>query len=128
MHVLRSPQEAYRRVDFDARVAGADPVQLVLVCYEQLASALGTAIHAQARGDNAAKSASLTRALSALTALQMGLDQDQPIAGALSALFEGARKTVLDSVLQFDADALTALRRDISEIADAFRANATSPG
>lgn len=128
MQYLRSPQEAYRKVDFDARVAGADPVQLVLVCYEQLASALGTAIHAQARGDNAAKSASLTRALSALTALQMGLDQNQPIAGALSILFEGARKTVLDSVLHFDGDALAALRHDVSEIADAFRSHAARPG
>ena len=124
MHLLRSPQEAYRKIDFDARVAGADPVQLVLVCYEQLASALGTAVHADARGDNAAKSASLTRALSALTALQMGLDHDRPVSGALSALFEGARKIVLDSVLHFDADALTALRSDISEIADAFRGQA----
>lgn len=128
MHLLRSPQEAYRKVDFDARVAGADPVQLVLVCYEQLASALGTAIHADARSDNAAKSASLTRALSALTALQMGLDHDRPVAGALAALFEGARRTVLDSVLQFDATALAALRSDVSEIAEAFRANAVDAG
>jgi flagellar protein FliS len=128
MHLLHSPQEAYRKVDFDARVAGADPVQLVLVCYEQLASALGTAVHADARGDNSAKSASLTRALSALTALQMGLDHDRPIAGALASLFAGARKTVLDSVLQFDAVALAALRSDVCDIADAFRANAIEAG
>ena len=95
MQVLRSPQEAYRKIDFDARVAGADPVQLVMLCYEQLASALGTAVHADQHRDNARKSAALTRTLSALTALQMGLDRELPIAGALSTLFEGARKTVL---------------------------------
>jgi flagellar protein FliS len=121
MQVLRSPHDAYRKVDFDARIAGADPVQLVMLCYEQLASALGTAIHAQASGDNARKSAALTRALAALTALQMGLDRDQPIAGALSALFAGARKTVLGSVLEFDAIALERLREDVIEIARAFR-------
>ena len=28
MYALRSPTEAYRRVDFDARISGADPRQL----------------------------------------------------------------------------------------------------
>ena len=128
MQVLRSPQEAYRKIDFDARVAGADPVQLVMLCYEQLASALGTAVHASQHGDNARKSAALTRALSALTALQMGLDRDHPIAGALSTLFEGARKTVLGSVLDFDAAALARLKADVTEIAAAFRSTSSKHG
>ena len=128
MQVLRSPQEAYRKVDFDARVAGADPVQLVMLCYEQLASALGTAVHADASGDNSRKSAALTRALSALTALQMGLDREQPIAGALSTLFEGARKTVLGSVLDFDAGALEGLKADVTEIVSAFRSTPAKHG
>ncbi|MCB2058681.1 MAG: flagellar protein FliS, partial [Novosphingobium sp.] len=71
MHPRHSPQETYRRVDFDARVAGADPRQLVALCYEQLIAALGSAIYAATSGDNALKSASLTRALAALTALQL---------------------------------------------------------
>ena len=69
MLATRSPHEAYRRVDFDARVAGADPGQLVTLCYEQLISALGTAVYANGLGDNLLKSQSLTRALSAITAL-----------------------------------------------------------
>lgn len=121
MYILRSPADAYRKVDFDARIAGADPGQLVLLCYEQLAAALGSAIHAAATRDNARKSASLTRALAALTALQMGLDHNQPIAAALTTLFEGARQTVLDSVIQFDAAALARLQQDVTEIAGALR-------
>lgn len=121
MQLLRSPQETYRRIDFDARIAGADPRQLVLLCYEQLATALGTAIHADSCGDNARKSAALTRALSAITALQMGLDPGQSIASALATLFDAARKTVLGSVLAFDAAALSSLRRDMIEVAGAFQ-------
>lgn len=121
MYTQRSPAEAYRKVDFDARIAGAGPGQLVLLCYEQLAAALGSAIHADGVRDNARKSASLTRALAALTALQMGLDQRQPIAAALTTLFEGARHTVLDSVIQFDAAALARLKQDVTEIAWALR-------
>lgn len=123
MHGLRSPQDAYRRVEFEARIAGADPLALVSLCYEQLASALGTAIHAAAASDNARKSAALTRALAALTALQMGLDHGQPIASALTTYFEAARKIVLGSVLDFDPAALEQLKGDVSEIAAAFRAS-----
>ncbi len=121
MYNLRSPAEAYRKIDFDARVAGADPGQLVLVCYEQLGTALGSAIHAAQASDNARKSAALTRALAALTALQLGLDHGQPIAATLSTLFDSARHTVLDSVIQFDALALTRLKQDVTEIAGALR-------
>lgn len=121
MYNLRSPAEAYRKIDFDARVAGADPGQLVLVCYEQLGTALGSAIHAAQASDNARKSAALTRALAALTALQLGLDHGQPIAATLSTLFDSARHTVLDSVIQFDALALTRLKQDVTEIAAALR-------
>jgi flagellar biosynthetic protein FliS len=121
MHPIRSPHEAYRKVDFDARVAGADPRQLVMLCYEQLGSALGSAIHAAASEDNARKSASLTRALSAITALQMGLDHTQPVALALNSMFESARRTVLDCVIEFDARSLDRLKADFSELASAFR-------
>ena len=121
MYNLRSPAEAYRKIDFDARVAGADPGQLVLVCYEQLGTALGSAIHAAQASDNARKSAALTRALAALTALQLGLDHGQPIAATLSTLFDSARHMVLDSVIQFDASALTRLKQDVTEVAGALR-------
>lgn len=121
MHAVRSPREAYRKVDFDARVAGADPRQLVLLCYEQLAAALGSAAHAAAADDNGRKSASLTRALSAITALQMGLDHGQSVASALNAFLEAARRTVLGSVIEFDAKALERLQIDVKELSSAFR-------
>ena len=46
---------------------------------------------------------------------------DRPITATLSALFNAARHTVLDSVMQFDAAALTRLRQDVTEIAGALR-------
>lgn len=116
MLALRSPHEAYRKVDFDARVAGADPRQLVALCYEQLIGALGSAVYADAARDNRLKSQSLTRALSAITALQMGISQDAAIAPALFQLYDAARRAVLDSVLEFDAATLTKVREDFVDI------------
>lgn len=120
MQLLRSPQEAYRRVDFDARVAGADPRQLVALCYEQMTTALGSALFAQETGDNRLKSASLTRALSALTALQLGVSPEQSVGPALIQLYASARRAVLDSVLDFDARTITSIRQDFIEIGKAI--------
>ena len=118
----RSPHEAYRRVDFDARVTGANPAELVHVCYEHLIGALGTAIHAHGIGDNGLKSRSLTRALTAITALQLGVSGANGIAAALNQMYEATRRTVLDAAISFDPRKLDTVRRDFSEIATAFRA------
>jgi len=120
MLMMRSPHEAYRKVDFDARVAGATPQQLVALCYEQLIAALGTAQFADEAGDNRLKSQSLTRALSALTALQLGVSPDAAIGPALLQLYDAARRTVLDSVLAFDSAALRTIRNDFIDISRAI--------
>ena len=120
MLLRRDPSEAYRRVDFDARVKGADSRQLVDLCLEQVAGSLGRAIYAETRGDNAAKSAALTRAVAALTALQMGVDPAHPTGQALLQLYSSARVAALDCVLAFDADKLDAIRRDFIEIRQAM--------
>jgi flagellar protein FliS len=122
MLALRSPHEAYRRVDFDARVAGADAGQLVTLCYEQLIGALGSALFAQGRGDNLLKSQSLTRALSAVTALQLGVSGSEGVAAALRQLYEGTRRSILDSALNFDAETLGRIRDDFIDISRAMSA------
>jgi flagellin-specific chaperone FliS len=124
MLAIRSPHEAYRRVDFDARVNGADPRQLVGLCYEQLVSSLGSAIFAQERGDNSLKSKALTRALSATTALQLGVSGDDSTAQALRHLYEATRRAVLDSAIQFDAKTLATIRQDFIDISRAMNLSA----
>lgn len=124
MLTQRNPHEAYRRIDFDARVAGAAPQELVLLCLEEFVISLGSAIVAHERADNLFKSKSLTRALSALTALQLGVDSSAAISGALSQLYEAARRTVLDNVLKFDPAAVGVIRQDFIEISRAMAAQA----
>lgn len=120
LHHRNDPSEAYRRVDFDARVRGADSRQLVDLCLEQVVGSLGRAIHAEGRGDNAAKSAALTRTVAALTALQMGVDMANPTASALMQLYQSARHSVLDSVTRFEPQRLGAIRQDFAEIREAM--------
>ncbi|MCB2059291.1 MAG: flagellar protein FliS [Novosphingobium sp.] len=121
MLLSRSPHEAYRRVDFDARVEGADPGELVKLCYEQLSGALGTAIYAHEQGDNRLRSQSLTRALSAVTALQLGVDGDTGVSAALLQLYTATRRSILDSALEFDSELIGSIRQDFLDILKAMR-------
>ena len=120
MLLNRDPTEAYRRVDFDARVKGADSRQLVDLCLEQVAGSLGRAIHAASYGDNSAKSTALTRAVAALTALQLGVDGNVPTGQALLQLYQSARTSILDSVLTFNPAQLAEIRQDFIEIRQAM--------
>lgn len=120
MLAQRNPQEAYRRVDFDARIAAAKPGELVVLCLEQFVTATGSALIAHERKNNELKSQSMTRALSALTALQMGIDSEGGMAGPLSQFYGAARQTLLDNVLRFDPAAVKVVRDDFVDVYQAF--------
>ena len=116
----RSAADTYRTIDYDARVAGSTPQDLVIVSYEYFVAALDGALFAHETGDNARKSAALTRALAMLTLLQLGIDPGNALARSLGRLYEAARRAVLDSVVRFDAPALRGVRADFAEISVAF--------
>ena len=115
------PHEAYRRSAFDARVQSGDTAALVLLCLEQAIAGLGGALLANERGDPAARSKALTRALTAVTALEMGVDRSAPLAGSLLLRYGAARRAVLDSVVSFDPAVLSPVRQDLLEIEAALR-------
>jgi len=115
-----TPRAAYRRVAVDARIRGASQTELVAMCFEQLVTELGSAIRANETGDPMRRSDGLTRAFSAITALEMGLDRSQPVAEAMLRLYGAARKRILASVTAFDGPALHELREDFREIGAAL--------
>lgn len=121
MLAFTDPREAYRRIEIDARVeGGADPADLVHLCYEQVIGGLGLAIIADERKDPAARSKALTCALSAITALDMGVDRSASLAAALLRLYGSARRAILDSVVSFDGELLGRVRQDFVDIARAL--------
>lgn len=120
MQLRRDPGETYRRVDFDARVSGASSLQLVVLCLEQAAGSIGRAIYAQGHSDNSGKSAAITRAVAAITALELGVDSTHPAGQPLMQLYQAARRTILDSALRFDAPQLETIRTDLLDIREAM--------
>ncbi|AKM06234.1 flagellar protein FliS [Pelagerythrobacter marensis] len=118
---LTNPHEAYRRSAFDARIQGGDSAALVQLCLEQAIAGLGSALFAQDRGDASLRSKALTRTLTAITALEMGVDRNAPLAQALLQVYGAARKAVLDSVTEFEPELLRSVRQDFLDIEAALR-------
>lgn len=121
MLVQSDPYDAYQRVEFDARVKGASPTELVHICYDQLILALGTAVLAHDRRDARLKSRSMTRAVTALMALELGIDRSHQMAGLLSDFYGAARKSVLANSLDFDRESLLQMRDDFAELRSALQ-------
>jgi flagellar protein FliS len=118
------PREAYRRSAFDARVHGSDTAALVQLCLEQAIAGLGGALLAHERGEPGLRSQGLTRALTAITALDMGVDRNAALAAALLQVYGAARREVLASVTDFQPERLRAVRSDFVEIESAIRKTA----
>lgn len=121
MLALTDPHEAYRRSSIDARVQGGDSAALVQLCLEQAIAGLGSALFAQERGDASLRSKALTRTLTAITALEMGVDRKAPLAQALLQIYGAARQAVLASVTDFKGELLASVRSDFVEIEAALR-------
>lgn len=122
-----TPADAYRRVAVDARIRGGRAEDIVALCFEQVVAELGRALRAHAAGDAGRRSDGLTRAHAALTALDMGLDQSNPVGPALAQLYAAAREAILASVARFDGDALAEVRADFAEIGAALAAAQQQP-
>ena len=110
------PREAYRISEIDARLDGAPPGVLLAFCLGEVAHSIGDALMADARGNVSPRGRALTRALTALTALEMGVDRSSPLAEALLQVYGAARRTLLDGALVFERRPLEAVRADFVEI------------
>jgi flagellin-specific chaperone FliS len=117
-----NPQQAYRKVDFDARVQGADATALVRLCFEEALGSIDRALYAQASGRVQLRNEALLRAMSALAALRIGVDTAHDIGPALVTLYTDAGEVVGRSMGRFDAARLQATRDDLAEIASAIAA------
>jgi flagellin-specific chaperone FliS len=117
-----TPADTYRRIEFDARVTGADQGQLVTLLVEELIAALQSALFAHEHGHNQRKSAAMTRAIAVLTTLELGVAPQSAdgIGGVLLQFYRGGKRTILDSVVSFDPQAITRLHGDFEDIRRSF--------
>lgn len=115
------PNEAYRQASFDARLLGSSKEDLVIFCLEDFIENLGRLEMADSRFDAAGRSQAITRCVTALTALELGIDRTAELGASLAHLYGSAKGVLLNSIRQTDVPAIAAIKDDFNEIAAAFR-------
>jgi flagellin-specific chaperone FliS len=118
----KDPAATYRRIEFDARVSGAGQAELLTLLIEELLAALQSALFAHEHGHNQRKSAAMTRAIAVLTTLELGVTPGAAggIGETLLHFYRGGKRTILDSVVGFDPEAIARLRDDFEDVRRSF--------
>ena len=120
MLAASEPRTAYQQSNFDARVKGGTSQDIVVYCLDELALTIGMLRQADLRGNRAGRSAAITRGIAILTALEMGVDRENELAGSLLQFYEGSRRLLLNSIGATQVEAIEALRTDVIDIRDAL--------
>lgn len=115
------PNDAYRQANFDARLMGSTRDALVIFCLEDLVENLTALELAEARNDRSARSRALTRSVTALTALEMGIDRSAELAATLAHFYGAAKSVLLDQIRTTDLTRIAALKQDFVDISAAFQ-------
>ena len=122
MLARKQPADAFREANFDARLMGGTRDDLVIFCIEDLIANLGALELAEARSDRASRSKALTRCVTALTALELGIDREAELATSLLQFYGAAKASLLDSVRETDLAGIATLKQDFRDIAMAMKA------
>lgn len=114
---------ACTQVSNTARVASANPHQLITILFEEALDDLGRAGRAIMAGDLAAKSRHLSHAATLVAALDCSLDHEKggEIARSLATVYAFVRARILRAGLKNDADQCRIAAETLGEIASAWR-------
>lgn len=115
-----NPSEAYRKIAFDACVAGSNGPDLVRLCLEDVQAALGQALWAENNSRSDLRRGALARAQSAIAALRFGVDPANPLGPALVTLYDAMAATVTANRFRFDAAAIGRVLDDLKDISKAM--------
>jgi flagellar protein FliS len=113
----------YRKIQHDSRAAAADPVELVAMLYEELATALGVLIAMLHNAQPVMSTEPAHRARSILIGLDAGLDHESggPLAASLSQIYSSMRRRVDASVANKDVAGLEEVLQGVQSLNNAWR-------
>ncbi len=120
---MMAAARAYTQVSTTARVASADPHQLITILFEEALDDLARARRAIERQDLAGKSRYLSHAATLVAALDCSLDHEKggDIARSLATVYAFVRARILRAGLKNDADQCRIAAETLGEIASAWR-------
>ena len=121
MLAASNPGLAYRHSSFDARLFAATPGDLVLICLDDFLANLVRFEQADLRDDREARSGALTRCITSLTALEMGVNRSAALGQSLLQIYAAAKSALLGMVVTVEVGTLRRIKTDFAEIRDSFR-------
>ena len=124
MLAAHDPGIAYRRSSFEARLLAATPQDMVIMCLDDFLANLVRFEQADLRNDREARSTALTRCITSLTALEMGVDRTAPLGQTLLEFFAAGKSALLGMVVSIEVGRLRAIKADFEDIRRSFRAAA----
>lgn len=111
------PAAAYKRVDFEALVAGSDSDGLVRMCFSDANAALDRALWADANHRADVRRKALERAQMGIITLLSGLDMAQPVSKSLDVFYRSLLARVTNAQKHFNRTAVEMTRDDLADIA-----------
>jgi flagellar protein FliS len=120
---LSNPRMAYNQIGVEARVASADPHQLILMLFDGAMMSVSTASHQIDMGDTAGKGQSISRAIDIIgNGLKVSLDLDAggELAQRLYALYDYMCVRLLHANSQNDKAALDEVAHLLGELKGAW--------
>lgn len=94
------------------------------MCLDDFLANLVRFEQADLRDDRAARSAALTRCITSLTALEMGVDRAMPLGQALLQFYAAGKSALLGMVFSIEVGRLRTIKADFEDIRRSFRAAA----
>ena len=117
MHALmRTPHDAYRRVDLDARIEACSPEGLTRICLEEAVAALGQAQLALDRSPKKVPAQPLARAQSIAVWLAQTVAPDNPLQEPLTRFYSGLAGRLGANLLAPDLEDIAQIRGDFADL------------
>lgn len=122
--MFSNPIAAYRQVDLESDIRGADPHRLIVLLFDGAESALRQALVQLEANDIIGKSASLTKAIEIiLSGLSASLNTDEggELAHNLKALYDYMASRLMHANIRKDPAAIREVQHLLGEISGAWR-------
>lgn len=113
----------YRRMQQESRAAGADPIELVCMLYEELELSLGVMTSMIRQGQRVSATDPATRARTILIGLDANLDREAggDVADALSRVYRSMRRSLDQAVTANDESMMQELIQGVNDISSAWK-------
>ncbi|MFA7279762.1 MAG: flagellar export chaperone FliS [Sterolibacterium sp.] len=122
--MFSSPITAYKQIDAESDIRGADPIRLITLLFDGAEAALAKAQSQLAANDLGGKSDSLTKAMTIIVeglSASLSVAQGGELAERLKALYDYMVSRLVHANIHKDAAAIAEVQQLLGEIAGAWR-------